>query len=225
MVASNHQMKKYSHIQIQICSVHLLGERSEIIPLRPTLIQFLPSSGKNYLKWVIVVNSDRYLKTYLHNPIQTLCAHLLFECSESIRFGPCWPNFDPPEATKWLKMVVPDHCLKNSHAIQFKLGVYTYWVSVQNWIAFGPCWPNYDPLVATEWLNWWLLTVVWKSIHAIQFKLCVYTYWVSVQNWSTFGQRWPNLGSLVATKWMKMMVSDHYLKKHSRKPIQTWCVH
>ena len=27
---------------------------------------------------------------------------------------------------------------KSIHTIQFKLGVHTYWVSVQNWLAFGP---------------------------------------------------------------------------------------
>ena len=40
-----------------------------------------------------------------------------------------------------------------------------------------------------------------------------------------FGPRWPNFGPLVATKWLKMVVSDHYLKKYSHNPIQTWCVH
>ena len=53
----------------------------------------------------------------------------------------------------------------------------------------------------------------------------MYTYWVSVQNWFTFGPCWPNSGPLVATKWMKMVFSNHYLKKYSRNPTQTWCVH
>ena len=29
----------------------------------------------------------------------------------------------------------------------------------------------------------------------------------------------------MATKWLEMVVSDHYLKKYSCKPIQTWRVH
>ena len=33
------------------------------------------------------------------------------------------------------------------------VGLYTYWVSVQNWFAFGPCWPNFDPLMAPKWLK------------------------------------------------------------------------
>ena len=79
-------------------------------------------------------------------------------------------------------------------------------------------WPSND------W-KWWFPTIIWKSIHAIQFKLGVYSYWVSVQNWFAVWPRWPNLGHLVATKWRKMVVSDHYLKKHSCNPIQTWCVY
>ena len=34
-----------------------------------------------------------------------------------------------------------------------------------------------------------------------------------------------NNGPLVTTKWLEMVVSDHYLKKYSHNPIQTWCVH
>ena len=73
--------------------------------------------------------------------------------------------------------------------------------------------------------KWWFLTITWKIIHRIQFKLGVFTYCASVQNWLTFWPRWSNFGPLVATKWLKMVVSDHYLKKHSSNPIQTWCVH
>ena len=74
----------------------------------------------------------------------------------------------------------------------------------------------------------WFPTVIWKSIHTIQFKLVVYTCWVSVQNWFAFGPCWPNFGPLVATKWLKIVVSDHNLKK-SIHAIQfklgQWCVH
>ena len=59
------------------------------------------------------------------------------------------------------------------------------------------------------------------SIHAIQFKLGVYTYWVSVQKSFAFWTRWPNCGPLVATKWLKMVVSDYYMEKYPRNPIQT----
>ena len=55
-------------------------------------------------------------------------------------------------------------------------------------------------------------------VHAIQFKLGVSSYWVSVQSWFAFGAHWPNFGPLVATKWLKIVVSNHYLKKYSRNP-------
>ena len=48
---------------------------------------------------------------------------------------------------------------------------------------------------------------------------------VSVQNWSAFRPCWPNFGPLVAKKWLKMVASDHHLKKYLCNPIQTWCVH
>ena len=62
-------------------------------------------------------------------------------------------------------------------------------------------------------------------MHAIQFKLGVFTYWVNPYNYIAFGPRWPNFGHPVATKLLNMLVSDHYLNKFSRNPIQTWCVH
>ena len=47
------------------------------------LAQFWPSSGhKNDVKSVKMVVSDRYLKKYSHNPIQTWCVHLWGVCSE-----------------------------------------------------------------------------------------------------------------------------------------------
>ena len=79
-------------------------------------------------------------------------------------------------------------------------------------------WPKDD------W-KWRFATIIWKCIRAIQFKLGLYTYWVSVQNWLAFGPCWPNFGPLVATKWLKMEVLNHYLKKYSCNPIQTWSVH
>ena len=105
----------------------------------------------------------------------------------------------------FLCMCIP--LLKNSgtlKTIQFKLGVYTYCVSVQNWFAFGPRWPNFGPLVATNYLNWWFLTVIWKIIHTIKFKLSVYTCRVSVHNWFGFGPRWPNFRPLVSKRLMKL---------------------
>ena len=103
-----------------------------------------------------------------------------------------WPRND----WKWW---FPTIIWKSIHTIQIKLGMDTYWLSVQNWFTFGP--------------HWWFLTIICKSIHTIQFKFGVYTYWVNVQNWLAFGPRWPNFGPLVATKWLEMVVSNHYLRK------------
>ena len=195
-------------------------------------------------------------------------------------FGQCWPNFSPLVAKKmtengpkWWFLTIT---WKIIHRIQFKLGVYTYCASVQNWLTFWPCWSNFGPssghkmtengcfrslfekafkqynsnlvctliwrvfrivlffghvgqILALQWPSndwkWWFPTIIWKSIHAIQFKLVVYTYWVSVQNWFVFWPRRQNFGSLVAIKCLKIVVSNHYLKKYSRNPIQTWCVY
>ena len=97
-------------------------------------------------------------------------------------------------------------------------------------IRFEPRWPIFlPPLVAEKRLkmgqNVDFRTFSEKSIHTIKFKLTVYTCWVSLQNWVAFGPRWLNFGSLVATKWLKIVISDHYLKKYSCKLIQTRCVH
>ena len=137
--------------------------------------------------------------------------HLLGECSEVIRF---WVTL--------VKMLVSDHYLKkwpqndwkwwfltiirkNMHAIQLKLGVYTYWVSV--WFRNDSLLGHVGQIWALWWpkkFNWWFPTVIWKSIHTIQSRLGVYTCGVSVQNWFAFWPRWPNFGPLVAKTCMKI---------------------
>ena len=54
--------------------------------------------------------------------------------------------------------------------------------------------------------------------------VCTLIWWVFRIDslWDHIGQKF---GPLVATKWLKMGVSNHYLKKYSRNPIQTWFVH
>ena len=125
--------------------------------------------------------------------------------------------------------MISDHYLKKySHNPIHNL-VYTCWISIQNWSGFGRHWPNFGPLVAKKMTQrgskWWFPTVIWKGIHTIEFKLGVYTYWVSVQDWFAFGLRLPNFDSLAATKLLKMVISDHYLKRDLWNTIQIWCVH
>ena len=105
---------------------------------------------KNDLKWVAMMVSDRYQKKYSHNPVHTWCVHLLGECPELIRFWAMLALWWPKNDWKWWG---PTNVWKSIHAIRFKLGVYNYWVSVQNWFGFGPHWPNFGPLVATKWLK------------------------------------------------------------------------
>ena len=100
-----------------------------------------------------MVVSIHYLKMYSHNPIpiQTCGVHLLDECSEMICFWDMLVKFLPSIGQKIIRIVskwwFPTIIWKSVHAIQFKLVVYTYYVSFQDWFALGPHWPNFCPLV------------------------------------------------------------------------------
>ena len=45
-----------------------------------------------------------------------------------------------------------------------------------------------------------------------------------IRFWATLAQFWPSSGQK-KWKWIEMVISDHYLKKYSHNPTQTWCVH
>ena len=96
---------------------------------------------KNNWERVQMVISDHYLKKYSHNPIQTCGVHLLGECSELISFwvmlAQFWPFRGQKTLTSGSKWWFPTIIWTSIHTVQFKLGVYTYWVSVQNWFFFG----------------------------------------------------------------------------------------
>ena len=150
--------------------------------------------------------------------------HLLSECLELIHLWAMLAQFWPSSGRKmtengsicWFPTVIS----KSIHTIQFKLVVYTCWVCVQNCFDFGP-------LVAENGSKCWFSTIIRKRFCTIQ--LVVYTCLVSVQNWLFFGPHWPNFGTLLTTTWLKkilkIVVSNHYLKKYSCNPIQTWSVH
>ena len=55
---------------------------------------------KIHVKCVKMVVSDRYLKTYLNNPIQTWCVRLLGKCSELICFWAMLAKFWPSRGQK-----------------------------------------------------------------------------------------------------------------------------
>ena len=77
--------------------------------------------------------------------------NLLGECSELISFwatlAQLWPSSGKRICRKCAKMVVSDHYLKTCYTIQFKLVVYTYWLSARKWFAFERRWPNFGHLV------------------------------------------------------------------------------
>ena len=135
-------------------------------------------------------------------------------------FGRRWPNFGPLVAKnyfKWVKLVVSDHYMKNylHNPIQtccpHLLGECSEMIRI--WVRLV----QFCPSSGKKWIkvgqNGGFRPLSYKSIRTIQFKLGEYTYWVNIQVWLGFGPRWSNFGPLVATEWLKMVVSNHHLKK------------
>ena len=148
-------------------------------------------------------------------------------------FWPRWPNFGDIGMVSARPSVRPsgvsDHYLKkwslNSFQILCRNLLGECSELIRFWATLVQFWPSSGQKITDNGPKWWFPTIIWKSIHTIQFKLDGYTYWVSIQKWFAFWPRWTNFGPPVATKLLKMVVSDHYLKKYSCKPIQTCCVH
>ena len=138
-----------------------------------------------------------------------------------------WPSSGQKMTGNGWKLWFPTIISMSIHTIQFKLVVYTCWLRVQKWFAFEPRWPNFGLLVAKRRLKMGQNVGFQPSSEqvSIQFKFVVHTCWVSFQNWFAFGPRWTNFGLLMATIWPKMVISDHYLKKCSRNPVQVQCIH
>ena len=177
MVVSDHYLKQYSRNPIRTWCVHLLGECSELICFLDILAKFWPSSGHKMTE----NGGFRPLskKVFKESNSNLVCALAGWVFRIDALFGHVgrilalyWPQND----CKWW---FPTIFWKSIHTIQFKLGVYTYCVSVQNWFTLGLVgqilafwWPQND------W-NWWFPTIIWKIIDAIQFKLGVNTHCVS----------------------------------------------
>ena len=123
-------------------------------------------------KWLKMVVSDRYMKKYSCNPIQTWSVHLLGECSELIRFWATLATFWPSSGQKWLKMVVSDYYRKkvfmqsNSNFVCILIG----WV-----FRIDSLLGHVGQIVALWWpqndWKWWFPAIIGEGIHAIQFKL------------------------------------------------------
>ena len=162
-----------------------------------TLAKFWPSSGHKITENGGFRPSSE--KVFIQSNSNLACTLIVWVFRIDSLLGQAGQNLAlwwPKNDWKWW---FPTIIWKSIHAIQFKLGVYTYWLSVQNWIAFGPCWPNFGPTVVTKRLKL-VVSVIWKTIQTIQFKLGVYTCWVSFHNWFDIGTCWPNFGHLVAKK-------------------------
>ena len=137
--------------------------------------------------------------------VQILCA-----------FWPCWPYFGPLVATKWLKVVVSDHFVKRifTHFSSNLVCTLIGWV-FRNDLLFGQC----SGHKITENCGFWPLSekVFMQSNSNL---VCSLIGWVF-----RIDSLLDHFGPLVATKWLKIVVSDHYVKKYSRNPVETWCVH
>ena len=170
--------------------------------------------------------SDHYLKNYSSNFIQTWCVHLLGKCSESVFFlatlAKFWPSsgHTMTENGGFRPLSEKVFTQSNSNLVGTFIGwVFRIDLLYGHVVGISPIWwPQNDWKI-------WFPTIIWKTIYAIQFKISVYTYWVSVQKWFAFWSCWPDFGPVLVTKWLRMMVSDHYMKNHSRNPIQTLWVH
>ena len=132
-------------------------------------------------------------------------------------FGPCWTNFGPQVAKKWLIMGQNVGFRPLSQKV-FTQSNSNLWCTFVRWVfRIGLLLGHVGQILALWWpqndWKWWFPTIIWRSIHAIQFQLCVYTYCVSVQNWFAFGPCWTHFGPLVDTKLPKLLVSGCYLKK------------
>ena len=140
---SDHYLDNQSLNSLQTWCVHLLGECSELISVGATLVQYWPSSGQkmseNCCFWPL---SGKLFAQSNSNFVCTLYTYLV-SLEKWFHLVPCWPDFCPLVALKWLKMVVSDHYLKNYSLNPVQTWcVHLFKVSIQNWFDLGPRWPN-----------------------------------------------------------------------------------
>ena len=150
--------------------------------------------------------SDHYKKKYSHHPIQTCSVHLLGGCSELIRFWATFATFSQNDWKGWFPTLI----WKSIHAIQFKLGVYTYLVSVQNWFVIGPCWRTF--VVATKWMKMMVFDQYQKNYSCNPIQNYFVHLWGECSEltclWATLAKLWLSSGYKIT----EIVISDHYLK-------------
>ena len=164
-----------------------------------------------------MVVSNHYLKKYSCKPIQTYWVSL----QKWSAFWPHWSNFVPLVATEMTEnggfwpLSEKVFMQSNSNLVS-TLIVWVLRIVVSDY---------YMEKYSCSAIQTWCVLLLDECSEMICFLVTLATYWVSVENWFTFAPCRPNFGPLVATKWLEIVVSDHYLEKYPRNPIQTWCVH
>ena len=141
MVVSEHYLKKYSPNSIQTRCVHLLGECSQLICFWAMLAKFWACSGHKMTENGGFRPSSE--KVFPQSDSNLVCTLTVWVFRIDLLLGWRWPNHGPLMLQNDWKLLFPTIFWKCNHAIQFKLGAYTYWLSLQNWFAFGPRWPTF----------------------------------------------------------------------------------
>ena len=153
--------------------------------------------------------------------------HLLGECLELIHLWAMLAQFWSSSGRKmtengsicWFPTVIS----KSIHTIQFKLVVYTCWVCVQNCFAFGPLVAEND----RKWVKMLVFDNYQKKV--LHNPTCGVHLFGECSEliifWATLAKFWHFIDHNMTKKILKIVVSNHYLKKYSCNPIQTWSVH
>ena len=94
----------------------------------------------------------------------------VFRSDSMLSHGPIsacwWPQND---RKLWFLIII----CKINGPIHFNLGVYTWWVRVQNWIAFWVTLVQFQPKMTEKC---WFRTIIGTNIYSMKLKLGVYTY-------------------------------------------------
>ena len=151
----------------------------------------------------------------------------LFVPTEEVRTG--HRNGERPSMRAYIRLGFLTIIGKSNQSISIHLlGECSEFISF--WSMLAQFWNLSGQKMTENGAKWWFPSIIWKCILTIrfQFKLVVYTCWVSVQKLFAFG----TFGQILALYWpknysncVKMVVSDHYLKKCSCNSIQTCFVH
>ena len=169
-------------------------ECSELIRFGGTLAKFWPSCGHEMTENVgFWPSSEKVFTQFNWNLVCTLTGWVFITDLLLGHVGQILALYWPQNDVKWWFLTT---IWKSIHVIQFKLGLYTYWVCVQNWFIVGPCWPNFGPLLATNLLKMvvsdyylkknssnpiqpWTAHLLGECSELIRFKAMLAKFWPS----------------------------------------------